>query len=165
VRSVYDGLPGSERYAGFWIRVFADVLDVLLFGAVNMAVMMTADEWWPRSLPPGVGSVSGPDPRVGLVTMLLPIVAIVSSWIALGASPGKILLGLRIIDEPTGGRPTPWQCVGRYVDMMRPGLVVAIVYADDDLIDVEIAASNGVFAGAVRAVGAQATLAALSERL
>jgi hypothetical protein len=38
--------------------------------------------------------------------------------------------------------------------MMRPGLVVAVVYADDDLIEVEIATSNGVFAGTVRAYDA-----------
>jgi hypothetical protein len=34
---------------------------------------------------------------------------------------------------------------------MRPGLVISVVYADDDLIAIEITASNGIFAGTVRA--------------
>ena len=38
-----------------------------------------------------------------------------AGWIALGASPGKLICRLQVVDEPTGGRPTAWQCVGRYV--------------------------------------------------
>jgi hypothetical protein len=48
---------------------------------------------------------------------------------------------------------------------MRPGLVVAVAYADDDLIDLEIAASNGIFAGTVRAYDAVDAPARWAEAL
>ena len=47
-------------------------------------------------------------------TLLSPLV-VVGFWIARGATPGKMICGLRIIDSRTGGHPTPWQFVGRYV--------------------------------------------------
>ena len=107
IRSVYADLPDSARYAGFWIRVFANVLDVLLLEAVNMALALAVG---------GVESGAGRlDPRLALFAVVFPPVAIIGSWIALGASPGKLMLRLRIVDEPTGGRPTAWQCIGRYL--------------------------------------------------
>lgn len=102
------------RYAGFWIRVGANVLDLLALAAVNIAAALFFDSW-ESSLPPGVGSVSGPPPLVTLFTLVFPPIAIVGSWMALGASPGKIVLGLRIVDEPTGGRLSLPQSAGRYV--------------------------------------------------
>ena len=55
---------------------------------------------------------------------IIPPLVIIGSWIALGASPGKLLLGLRIVDEPTSGRPSAWQCIGRYV-MALVGILCA----------------------------------------
>jgi hypothetical protein len=49
-----------------------------------------------------------------VVAGVLPPLVIIGSWIVFGASPGKMMCRIRIIDEPTGGRPTPWQCIGRY---------------------------------------------------
>ena len=34
MRDVYAAVPGSERYAGFWIRVAANVLDLLILAAI-----------------------------------------------------------------------------------------------------------------------------------
>ena len=39
-------------------------------------------------------------------------IRVFANW---GATPGTIMLSLRIIDEPTGGRPSAWQCIGRCV--------------------------------------------------
>ena len=38
----------------------------------------------------------------------------IAFWIALAATPGKLMLGLRIVDGPMGGRASAWQCIGRY---------------------------------------------------
>jgi uncharacterized RDD family membrane protein YckC len=103
------------RYAGLGIRVFANLLDVLWMGALNVAVALILSEW-PRRLPPGVGSVSaGISEAVVESGLLLPPLIVVGCWIAWGATPGKMMCGLRILDEPTGGRPSAWQCIGRYV--------------------------------------------------
>ena len=101
------------RYAGFWIRVFANVIDVLWLGALNMAYDIASYEVFGPG--PGIGSVSGLSVLTIEFALVVPPLVIIGSWIALGASPGKLLLGLRIVDEPTGRRPTAWQCLGRYV--------------------------------------------------
>jgi uncharacterized RDD family membrane protein YckC len=106
MRSVYADLPDAARYAGFWIRVFANVLDGLLFAAVNQLARLGAGAV--------LGSTAHLAPESVLLTTLSPLV-IVLCWMWKGTSPGKWMCGLRIVDEPTGGPLTPWQCVGRYV--------------------------------------------------
>ncbi len=100
------GRPGAPHYAGFWIRVLANALDGLLLGAVSELLRLGAGA--------ALGSTSHLAPEAVLVGTLPPLV-IVLCWMWKGASPGKLMCGLRIIDEPTGGPLTPWQCVGRYV--------------------------------------------------
>jgi len=102
------------RYAGFWIRVAANALDGLILSAINTAIVVIFQEAWLQHLPSGVGSVSGRAPGIELG----PVVAvcfIIGSWIAFGATPGKMMCRLRIVDEVSGRKPTPWQCIGRYV--------------------------------------------------
>ena len=118
MRNVYADTPGLDRYAGFWIRVGANVLDVLILAAVNQVLLLASGGW--RVFGGGGGgkalgavSFSLGTFEIGVAGVLPPIV-IIGSWIALGASPGKLILRLRIVDEPTGGRPTAWQCIGRY---------------------------------------------------
>jgi uncharacterized RDD family membrane protein YckC len=124
MRDVYANTPGADRYAGFWIRVAANVLDVLILAAVNQILLFATGGWRVFS-----------DSRIGRVSFslglfeiavagVLPPIVIIGSWIALGASPGKLLLRLRIVDEPTGGKPTAWQCIGRYV-MALVGILCA----------------------------------------
>jgi uncharacterized RDD family membrane protein YckC len=123
-----DGLSRDSdptRYAGFWIRVGANVLDVLILGALNQMLLLATGGWDALNAGPVLGSASV---SVGFTQLvvggILPPMVIISSWIALGASPGKLLLGLRIVDEPTRGRPTAWQCIGRYF-MALMGLACA----------------------------------------
>ena len=79
MRHVYSGTPESARYAGFWIRIFANVLDVLLFAAVNMAVRLAVEAWEVHTLPSGVGSVSGTHPGAALFALLFPPTVIIGS--------------------------------------------------------------------------------------
>jgi uncharacterized RDD family membrane protein YckC len=131
MRNVYAGTPGSERYAGFWIRVFANVLDGLLLAAINQALLFATGGWRVFGGGEGLGLgaialVLGSSDIV--VAGILPPVVIIGFWIALGASPGKLMLRLRIVDEPTGGRPTAWQCIGRYFMALIGILCVGLGY-------------------------------------
>ena len=131
MRNVYAGTPGSERYAGFWIRVFANVLDGLLLAAINQALLFATGGWRVFGAGEGLGLgaialVLGSSDIV--VAGILPPVVIIGFWIALGASPGKLMLRLRIVDEPTGGRPTAWQCIGRYFMALIGILCVGLGY-------------------------------------
>jgi len=131
MRDVYAGTPDAARYAGFWIRVFANVLDALLLAAVNQALLLATGGW--RVFGGGGGTNIGAiSMTVGsaqvIVSGIVPPIVIIGCWIALGASPGKLILGLRIVDEPTGGRPTAWQCIGRYFAALIAILCVGLGY-------------------------------------
>jgi uncharacterized RDD family membrane protein YckC len=109
------GRPGAPRYAGFWIRVFANVLDVLWMGAVNMALAVALGAWLAVSPPGSIGSVSaGVSEAVAQGTAVFLAVLVIAFWIVEGATPSKMMCGLRIIDAASGGHPTAWQCIGRY---------------------------------------------------
>jgi uncharacterized RDD family membrane protein YckC len=131
MRNVYAGTPGSDRYAGFWIRVFANVLDVLLLAAINQALLFLTGGWrvFGGAAGTNIGAISM---TLGsaqvIVSGIVPAIVIIGCWIALGASAGKLILGLRIVDEPTGGRPTAWQCIGRYVTALIGILCVGLGY-------------------------------------
>jgi uncharacterized RDD family membrane protein YckC len=114
MRDVYADTPDAARFAGFWIRVFANVLDGLVLSAVNVAVLLAVETWETHNFPSGVASVSGRHPGAALFALLSPPIVIIGSWIAFGASPGKMMCRIRIVDEPSGGRLTAWQCIGRY---------------------------------------------------
>lgn len=121
------GKPGAPRYAGFWIRVSANVLDLLTLSAVNAAAVLAFGV--ASASPTDVGSASAGVPealvRVGTV---IPALLTIAFWTIWGATPGKMMLGLRIIDSHTGSGPTLWQCIGRYVLALLTTAVVGLGY-------------------------------------
>ena len=110
------GRPGAPRYAGFWIRVFANALDTLMVAAVNMGVALAVGAGLASAPSGGIGSVSATITDTALQALaLLPALAVIAFWALAGATPGKMICGIRIVDAVAGGRPTLWQCIGRYV--------------------------------------------------
>jgi uncharacterized RDD family membrane protein YckC len=97
----------SPDYAGFWARAAAFVIDAVLVTVVTVPVMVLLF---------GVRRVSL-DPAEHSWDLLLPLaiaVAIIAFWRYCGATPGKIALGLRIVDAATGQPPTLLRLVVRY---------------------------------------------------
>jgi uncharacterized RDD family membrane protein YckC len=97
-------------YAGFWIRVGASIIDSILILLV-IAPILTAiygrEYWVSESFIQGTWDV--------LLNYILPAIAIVIFWIYRSATPGKMLLGLTIVDAKTGGKPSTGQFIGRYL--------------------------------------------------
>jgi uncharacterized RDD family membrane protein YckC len=97
-------------YAGFWIRVGASIIDSILILLV-IAPILTAiygrEYWVSESFIQGTWDV--------LLNYILPAIAIVIFWIYRSATPGKMLLGLTIVDARTGGKPSTGQFIGRYL--------------------------------------------------
>jgi uncharacterized RDD family membrane protein YckC len=81
-------LPASAaRPAGFWIRVAATLVDAIWMAAVVFALTLPFG---------GVTSQNGALVS-SLVSMILGILVPVIGWATFGATPGKALLGLRVI--------------------------------------------------------------------
>ena len=105
--------PGPElEYAGFWIRVWACVIDSVLVMMVIGPLLWGAygPEYWMSS--------EGPifrGPLDVLLNLVFPAVAVVVFWIYRSATPGKMAIGARIVDANTGGKPSTSQLVGRYL--------------------------------------------------
>lgn len=100
----------QDVYAGFLIRLGGVIIDGILLLAVTWPILFVAygppyfisDEW-----------VHGPVDV--LLNWVFPSIATVAFWIAKGATPGKMALGVRIVDAADGGRPDAAQFIGRYV--------------------------------------------------
>lgn len=98
------------KYAGFWIRVGASIIDsilILLIIAPPLTLIYGKEYWVSETYIQGTWDV--------LLNYLLPAIAIIIFWIYRSATPGKMVLGLSIVDANTGGKPTTGQFIGRYL--------------------------------------------------
>ena len=100
----------DPHYAGFWIRTAAALIDTILVLVIILPLLTLAygREYWVSDLfYHGVWDL--------LLNYILPAVAVVLFWIYKSATPGKMVLKLRIVDARTGGKPSVGQLVGRYL--------------------------------------------------
>jgi uncharacterized RDD family membrane protein YckC len=99
------------RYAGFWIRVWAFTIDVVLLLAITLPL-----ELWIYGF-----AYLAPDSSLGirgpldfLISYVLPTVAVFVFWKYRSAAPGKMIVSARIVDADTGGKPSFGQFLVRY---------------------------------------------------
>jgi uncharacterized RDD family membrane protein YckC len=109
------------RYAGFWIRLWATVIDILLLLAVTFPLLLWiygTEYFQSQSVIRG--------PMDVLISWVFPAVAAVVFWRYKSATPGKMVVSARIVDARTGGQPSFGQCIVRYfayiVSMLPVGL-------------------------------------------
>ncbi|MDC1527952.1 RDD family protein [Gammaproteobacteria bacterium] len=96
-------------YAGFWIRVMAAVLDSLLLLMVMVPLLMVFYR-------PGVlFATESPGLAYDLINYVLPLIAVMVFWQYRSATPGKIMMGLVIVDAKTLGKPSFGKLVLRYI--------------------------------------------------
>lgn len=94
--------PERIQYAGFWRRLLAFILDSFLFGAVVapfLVLIYGRDYFYWSSEQTGMFAIYGIADF--LLTTLLPVVLIISFWIKLSATPGKLLLDCKVVDANT----------------------------------------------------------------
>jgi uncharacterized RDD family membrane protein YckC len=83
------------EYAGFWIRLGAGVIDLLILGAIA-----------------GVLAYFFPAPAIWLTAgIVVSIVYWLGFWVWRGQTPGKMAAGIKVIR--TDSSPVKWQCAVR----------------------------------------------------
>ncbi|MES1929754.1 hypothetical protein SADO_10869 [Salinisphaera dokdonensis CL-ES53] len=106
-----SGASGGPIYAGFWIRVWASIIDSMLLLIIVLPLLhMIYGQ--------AVLASDGPlilGPAHVLVSYVLPALAIIAFWVYREATPGKIAIGARIVDARTGEHPHTSQFVIRYI--------------------------------------------------
>jgi uncharacterized RDD family membrane protein YckC len=127
-------------FAGFWIRLAAYLIDLVILATVDSIIQYA----WFGSLisaaPPNIEQNTPPDQifqalapmmtALGLVALISTLVS-ATYWTcfiaALGATPGGMALGLRVI-RSNGARVGWGRALGRYFAMTLSGLIFCIGY-------------------------------------
>jgi uncharacterized RDD family membrane protein YckC len=103
-------------YVGFWARLWASYLDTMLIIAVAYPLLLAVRAW---------DTFVVIDGQAGLFLFwVCPAVAIVGFWITCAATPGKMAIGAKIVDAVSGGHPTSWQFIKRYIGYVLSGLLL-----------------------------------------
>jgi uncharacterized RDD family membrane protein YckC len=98
------------EYAGFWLRTVAMVIDTVLIILVTLPLLLFiyGEAYWESE-----ALVAGPADV--LISWVLPILATLLFWKYRQATPGKMVLSIRILDVETGKPPSMGQLVTRYL--------------------------------------------------
>jgi len=99
------------EYAGFWLRVIATIIDTVLVVLITSPMLISVYGW---SYLDEEKSRTIAGPAEILIGWVLPAIAVIVFWMRKQATPGKMVLSLRILDATTGNKPTSGQFVGRY---------------------------------------------------
>jgi uncharacterized RDD family membrane protein YckC len=117
-------MSDEVRYAGFWIRFVASVIDTVL------ATLIVGPLLWKiygrGYFQPYFDLVQGnldlqadrpmfAGPADVFLSLILPAAGIVIFWIARQATPGKMALKLKIVDANSFAAPGTLQSIGRYL--------------------------------------------------
>lgn len=97
-------------YAGFWVRVVASFIDTVLILLVTTPLLYL---FYGEEFLFSEELIQGPTDFV--ITYVFPAVASILFWMYKSATPGKMVMGLRIVDAQTGGTCTTGQLVTRYL--------------------------------------------------
>ncbi len=100
------------EYAGFWIRVWASIIDSVLLVCVILPLLLWIYGWEYLELADS-SLIAGPADF--LVSWVMPAVAVIAFWLYKQATPGKMLVHARVVDAKTGNTLTTSQSVIRYL--------------------------------------------------
>ncbi|WP_213086221.1 RDD family protein [Roseateles sp. DAIF2] len=108
--------------APFGTRVWALLLDVMLMLALSMPLMWLA-------YGETIAQLNDLRPLSLAINWLLPALLCITFWTWQGATPGKLLTGIRVVDARSGARPSPAQAALRWVGYLLSALPLGLGFA------------------------------------
>ena len=114
------------RYAGFWIRVLASIIDTLIWMIISLPLLYLV--YGERYFEQEVNSPFIAGPADVIINWILPIIIVLIFWTLKQATPGKLLLKMKIVDAKTGLRPTLLQFIIRYIGYIPSTLFFLLGY-------------------------------------
>ena len=96
------------QYVGFWSRFWATIVDILILMVIMYPLfyLMYGDEFIYKA-----GDFTFINT---LINYVLPFLAVIVLWKSKGATPGKMLIKAKIVDEITFEQPSTKQLIVRY---------------------------------------------------
>ena len=120
-------LDADVQYAGFWVRVGASLIDMIILLTATYPLL-----WWFYAGNWDLIFATGlaEQPQVLWfdisINYILPFIYTIAVWLIWSSSPGKILLGLKIVDADTGENLDIKQSVIRYLGYF-PAMMVFFI--------------------------------------
>ncbi|CAK0761890.1 RDD domain-containing protein [Gammaproteobacteria bacterium] len=120
-------LASDVRYAGFWRRLAAAVIDIAILVPVLMLLLylmygMAYFEWMATRTDPLAVYGNGD----AIISNLLPMVVAIYFWMRYLGTPGKLLLGCHLVDAKSGAplrlRQAIFRNIGYLVSLFTFGL-------------------------------------------
>jgi uncharacterized RDD family membrane protein YckC len=141
VQKLREGVtPGvvAFHYAGFWIRFVASLLDGIILAVVaGILSAFFLPSFMPREIirgnPTPEESVAMLAPMLGMMGVSILVNMLVACsyetfFVArLGATPGKMALGLKVV-RPDGGPVSAGRAAGRYFSKLISSMILMIGY-------------------------------------
>ena len=111
------------KYAGFWIRLGAVLIDLMVMGVVLYipSTVIYGSEYW-------VGGQFFYGFWDLMFSYVLPLVGTIWFWLRFSGTPGKMALKLKIVDAGTGNKLTFGQAIGRYFAYMLSAIPFFLGY-------------------------------------
>jgi len=101
--------PNSMVYAGFWVRVGATVIDSILILILTFPILIGIyglEYFESEAIVYGTWDF--------LISWVLPAIVVITFWVYRSATPGKIIVKVKIVDADSGTKPSTGQFIGRY---------------------------------------------------
>ena len=111
------------EYAGFWIRIWATIIDTILLMLITFPLLVSIYGWDYLDAEK-TGFIAGPEDF--LISWVLPAIAVITFWIYRAATPGKMAISAKIVDGQTGGKASTSQLVGRYFGYFISGIPLGL---------------------------------------
>jgi uncharacterized RDD family membrane protein YckC len=116
----FNGQPGQGRVelAGIGSRFLAQIIDLFWLVPLSLAMSFVA------------AFVNGGEMSIGgeLMANLVGALVVLLFWVERQGTPGKLVLGLRIVDAATGGAPSLGRLTVRYVGYLVSALPFGLGY-------------------------------------
>ena len=115
-----DQSQADTVYAGFWQRVWATLIDTAVVCIVTFPIFLFIyPDFFVRVISRGYlyGQPSGAfiqGPMDFLLSWVAPALYVIIFWNMKGATPGKMIMAIRVVDSRTFGAPSLGSLVGRY---------------------------------------------------
>ena len=99
------------EYAGFWVRTGATIIDTILIMLITFPLLVSI-YGWAHFDTNKTGLFAGPADF--LISFVLPTIAVIIFWLQKQGTPGKLALGVTVVDAMTGKTLSVGQSIGRY---------------------------------------------------
>ena len=104
--------PTGIEYVGFWARLLAAIIDSICALAIIVPVLIAV---YGTSYLEQVGDKMFAGPVDLLIQYVFPAVAVIVFWLTRQATPGKMVIGARVVDAVTLDKLGTGQAILRYL--------------------------------------------------